>query len=326
MSDNFTPILVNKPWPAFPDSHRTLFGCLKINLGIMTELNKIPWASLASASSLLSLLTTLLQPFRPDARIPATCTASPKLPYILEVSDFLRDRELSTQVKTMISQGKSPKYSITGVRVTVVTVGSAVNEETVRCVVKAEQATGLGDRGGDRTQKTAPTTCHDVEDDHDPAHRSPFVQPHWPAVSRWSAILGWHKCVALAPCLFWCNCVLPRRSPIHNRNDDGRIPSPHLCVFMKDRLWLKGYFRSHGFRGRQHTIVGRQTWQHVAILALQYYHRSHRTRSDLRVIAIKTEQMQHRHVGQGNIYICASADNIADGIDNLWLVHLAFGY
>ncbi|KAI0270282.1 hypothetical protein BGY98DRAFT_937505 [Russula aff. rugulosa BPL654] len=48
-------------------------------------LNKIPWTSLGSANSLRSPLTTLLQPFRPEARIPATCTASRKNPSCYDI-------------------------------------------------------------------------------------------------------------------------------------------------------------------------------------------------------------------------------------------------
>jgi hypothetical protein len=54
--------------------------------------------------------------------------------------------------------------------------------------------------------------------------------------------------------------------------------------------------------------LGRQAWEKdVAILALQYYQRFHRM-----VMTIKLEQLEHRRVAytcQGNIYICASADN-----------------
>jgi hypothetical protein len=58
------------------------------------RLNKTPWTSLVSASSLLSPFTTgtLLQRFRPDARIPETCTASSKSPYILEVCTAIVSR------------------------------------------------------------------------------------------------------------------------------------------------------------------------------------------------------------------------------------------
>jgi hypothetical protein len=69
-------------------------------------LNKIPWTSLGSANSPRSPLTTLLQPFRPEARIPATCTASRKKPKLL--------RHMSNEflcLQRVVDPVKSPQLS-----------------------------------------------------------------------------------------------------------------------------------------------------------------------------------------------------------------------